>query len=423
MNIFSFCRRTIFILTLWSLPLFALELVTNVGTNVNKIAFFDEAQKRFTAQSGDSLYILHTRDPFEFSREVEFRFLLYTPNSSPDIFMPTNNIRFNRLDVTKEITDWYQISQTFHPAVVVYLKQEKLNLFPLEISTFVIFYNKKIFRELNIDVPAQGNFLLDDFLRWCDHITKRSRNLYCPLVMGMKGDDFRKGTIFLMYMILRFLGPEKTTRFLNGQLEWNDTRLINAIKMVQIISKNYNTFNRDFASISDLEAQERFKSKKAAMYLASTEYLSSDNQPSEMGVLPFFNLKESNIIGNDYLFLDITTALCINQNTTQSAQCKQFLDYLQKQETIQLWNKMVKTLTGIKSTGSGYNSTTWSIYQILNNNPTIPFSWSIEEISNDYSYQAWDILQKCVTKQYVSSAVDTMLNSFHEKVKKNGWYR
>lgn len=401
----------------------SIIMVTNWGTNACLMTYIDTLVANYNRSDSTKIQICHASDPLQFAREVEFKFLMPNATFAPDIFVPTENILTNRLPVSEPLSGYFDFNAYFQPVIVKHLQQNRLNLFPLEISTFVIFYNKRLFKELGINVPSPDNFTLSEFSWICKNLKSRKISNFSPMVIGMKGDDFKKGATFLLYIMLRCLGPVNMQLFLSGKLPWNNKELITSFKVYQTIQSTHRIFNSDFQSISDLEAQQRFSEKRAGMYISSTGYLSSPFQPSELGILPFFNLNQSTAGGDHYTFIELNNSLCINRDSPHKANAIQFLKSLLQPDNINRWNHEVKRLSSIRSTDlQSLTPNTRLIYDILNRNPVLPFNWGFESISTEYNYLALVTLQKIITTEYKADSLEHNLETIHKKVKQNGWY-
>ncbi len=402
----------------------SLMITTNWGTNTSLKSYIDTLVADYNRENQTTIQICHASDPLQFSREVEFKFLLPEAPNAPDIFVPTDNIKNNRLSVMEPLSRYFDFRTYFQPVIVKHLQQNHLNLFPLEISTFVIFYNKRLFNELGIPIPSSENFSLSEFSIICKNLKSRRISNFSPLVIGMKGDDFLKGATFLFHIMLRRLGPDKMHQFLSGRLPWNDRELITSFKVYQTIIATYRPYNEgDFQNISDLEAQQRFSEKRAGMYISSTAYLSSPFQPSDMGILPMFNLNQTTTIGDHYLFIELNNGLCIYEKSPHKAEAVQFLKSLLNTRQINRWNREVKRLSGIRTTDiQSLSPNSRMIYDLLNRKPTLLFGWGYENISHDYNYLALETLQKIISLEYKSDLLEANLETIHKKVEQNGWY-
>ncbi len=402
-----------------------LYIVTHVGQNKNKEKFFQKVVNDFIKTRKDTIKFVNIIDKDNYLREIDFKFLLYKSEFTPDIFSPTDNILLKKIDVALDLKKYFNFNKIFHPAVISLtnnIDSDECTFFPLEISSYFIFYNKKIFIEDNLNFlllekrPLYKNFII--ILR---KIQKDKRNIE-PLVLGALEDDIDNVKKFVDNILLMVLGPDTFIKYLEGKLKWNNSRLKWAFKYIHLLSQ-YGLVNNDFMRISDLEAQKRFKEKKAAMYFGNTSFLSSEYQPSSFDFFPMFyiNLSPESIKSKNCFLVEIGSALSINKYSNNINESLYFLKFLTSSQYLNLWSKKIQTLMSLKACKMG--SKAKKVYSFLNNGRDIIYNPQIRYISNEYYLDVIDFYSKVLSNKLSKKEIDKFLEDFHTKVEKNEWYR
>lgn len=131
---------------------------------------------------------------------------------------------------------------------------------PLELNIAPIYYNKKIFKENNLEVPKT----YEEF----QHVVKtlESKGI-SPIALGNK--DAWTGSLWYMYLADRIGGPKVLNQAIDRSGSFENPALVSAAEEIQKLVKA-NAFNKGFNGLSNDEAKSEFLNGKAGMYLMGT---------------------------------------------------------------------------------------------------------------------------------------------------------
>jgi raffinose/stachyose/melibiose transport system substrate-binding protein len=146
-----------------------------------------------------------------------------------------------------------------------------------------IYYNKKIFRDLGIPIPATW----EEFLAACG---KLKASGIVPLALG--ASDGWVTNMIANTLWVRMAGPDVVERIRAGDARWTDSEIIAAYKAyVTLITEGY--VQNNSLALSFTEAQNEFQTGKAAMIFDGTWANSSYLDPHKsvvsdfLGFMPF----------------------------------------------------------------------------------------------------------------------------------------
>jgi raffinose/stachyose/melibiose transport system substrate-binding protein len=140
-----------------------------------------------------------------------------------------------------------------------------------------IYYNKKIFRDLGIPIPATW----EQFLASCG---KLKANGIVPLALG--ASDGWVANMMANTLWVRMAGPDVVERIRAGDAKWTDFEVAAAYKAyVTLIKEGYVQSNS--LALSLTEAQNEFRTGKAAMIFDGTWASSSYLDPNTSAVSDF----------------------------------------------------------------------------------------------------------------------------------------
>ncbi|HIW34155.1 MAG TPA: extracellular solute-binding protein [Candidatus Paenibacillus intestinavium] len=128
---------------------------------------------------------------------------------------------------------------------------------PFEGHAQPLFYNKEIFKKLEITPPTT----IDELNTAIDIL---NRNNYIPFTFGNK--ELWPGGVYAHYLMDRYAGPQLIEQIASGQASFNNGNYVKAFDQLQHwISTN--TFNDNYSDIFSADAIHLFNEGKAAMYL------------------------------------------------------------------------------------------------------------------------------------------------------------
>lgn len=123
----------------------------------------------------------------------------------------------------------------------------------------VMFYNKKIFNEVGIDVPKNW----DEFKNAVIAIREKG---YAPIGLGNK--DRWMGDLLYNTMVLRE-NPKAFEKAIKGEIDFTDKPFLDGAKKVQELVK-LDAFQKGYMGAIEPEVVEMFESDKIAMYFIGT---------------------------------------------------------------------------------------------------------------------------------------------------------
>jgi len=207
---------------------------------------------------------------------------------------------------------------------------------------------------------------------------------------------------------------------MESKIPWTDKEILKSLKITNMLFNESAMINKDAADISDIEAQQRFQRKKAAMYFSGSWYLSSEFQPSEIGVIPFFNIIEYPQ-GKNSLFMNISKSICVYNQSEKKEQAIAFLNSLDDYENNQLWNQEVKTISPFRN--QKFYGISNDILYYLNNNDVVNMTPIYYQISKDYYLSLMNLFYNIFLGKKTIQEIEALTQEFHKKVEKNGWYK
>jgi len=131
---------------------------------------------------------------------------------------------------------------------------------PLEFNIAPIYYNKDIFEQYSLEVPAT-------YEEFQNVVKVLVENGVTPIALGNK--DRWTGSLWYMYLADRIAGQETLAGAIAGSNSFSDAGLVQAATEVQKLV-DANAFNKGFNGLSNDEGKSEFVNEKAAMYLMGT---------------------------------------------------------------------------------------------------------------------------------------------------------
>lgn len=196
----------------------------------------------------------------------------------------------------------------------------KIYSVPTEKSVAVMFYNKKIFKENNVEVPKT----YEDFLKVCETLKK---NGVAPMTLA--ATDSWIPSQFIQQLASGIGGMKLYNGILDGSVKWDDESHIQAaVEAQNMINKGY--FKDNFMGMSTEESQKTFKEGNAAMYYMGSWDVSNilDKDTSKITndvgafVMPAKKPENSNIP-----VASLNTCLSISQNSKNKEVAVDFLKF------------------------------------------------------------------------------------------------
>jgi len=342
--------------------------------------------------------------------------MLYQDKLTPDLFTPSKNLINLKSYLLEDLSQIIQINSKFRPAAVQYIHKYDNKVIPMEFSTIMLFYNKRIFKELGLKIPQKKYLSIEDFLFYSYSILKKSKKI--PLVMGLKGDDIGKVFFIFDLFLLNLKGESLFKKYSAGELYWNDQSILITLRMIVSLITAKEFINEDFLDISDKDAQKLFRERKATMYLSNSSFLASEFRPSEMGVVPFVKISPSIPF---HLPVSFSKIVSMNNFSNCKDNTHQLLKIMLSKEMNQFWNQEIKTLSSLQ--GSVHSNVASEIYHFLDLYPSFVYENKIRDISYEYFEKAAILITRILSLQIQLRDIPETMNQFHKEVLKNGWYQ
>ncbi|CAI3665492.1 raffinose/stachyose/melibiose transport system substrate-binding protein [Clostridium neonatale] len=201
----------------------------------------------------------------------------------------------------------------------------KIYSIPTEKSVAVMFYNKKIFKDNNVEVPTT----YDDFLNVCETL---KNNGVTPMTLSVT--DAWIPAQFVQQLSTGIGGMKLYNGVLDGTVKWNNESHVEAaLEAQKMIDKGY--FKENFMGLSTEESQKTFKEGGAAMYYMGSwdvpnlldEETSSIKDDVGAFVMPAKNNENSNIP-----VASLNTCLSISENSKNKEAAVDFLKFFTSQQ-------------------------------------------------------------------------------------------
>ncbi len=193
---------------------------------------------------------------------------LMAANNAPDVFF-TYELAYLEpfvnggkvADLTSYLEDDAEWKDSFAEGTLELLMfDEKNYAIPTQVSLCVMFYNKEIFEENNVEVPTT----YDEFLQVCEAL---KNNGVVP--MAMSGADAWIPAQFVQQIACGMSGTELFYDIVDGKEKWNNEIHVKAAEeVVKMADAGY--FQDGYIGMSPEETTDMFLNGKAAMYFQGT---------------------------------------------------------------------------------------------------------------------------------------------------------
>jgi len=262
----------------------------------------------------------------------------------PDIFSSWGGDKFNELvkagllkDITKELkgTNWGK--SFFQSTLNVYSYDNKYYGVPYDMGAIGIWYNKKIFKELDLKPFKTWDELIEAVKK-----IKESGYGYIPISLGSA--DKWPASFWWTYLATRIGGKEAFIKAYNGQGAFNDTVFIEAgKKLVELIELK--PFQVGFLDASYIDQETLIGSSKAVMelmghwtpYVQQSYFGDDGGLEDDLGWMPFPMIEGGK--GNPDDLIGGGNGIIISKNAP-----KETIDFLKYITNIENQKILIKTL-------------------------------------------------------------------------------
>lgn len=220
----------------------------------------------------------------------------------------------------------------------VLMNKDKLYSIPLSLNTMGVFYNKNMFKELNLEIPKT----YDEFIKTLEKVKIAGKT---PIVLPDK-DSWTLGQcgdrLFGMYMTNEMDIFEQVGK---DQKSCADSQGLNKLAKVMLELRNYgqpNTLGTGYD-----QAVAEFASGKSAMFYQGVwalPVITKANPSFEVGLFPF----PSDKADETKISINIDCAVAAGAEGKNIELAKTFIDFLARKEIAEMYTKMDGLPSAIK---------------------------------------------------------------------------
>lgn len=222
----------------------------------------------------------------------------------------------------------------------------------VEAASDELYFNKKLFRQLGISVPANNAFTEDGFK---EVVSKCARGGYAAFATG--GADREWAALFApTYFLLSKLGIDDLQKLGRGELSWKDPRVLEVLRYYKELI-DLGAYAKTLTSMTLADAHRYFHTEqKACMFPNPSWYVGrafvppeKGGQPKdfELGLLNYPLMKNGK--GHHEKFLGISASYAAAPKGEHLALAKELLNTFADPEIGNFWMAQAGTNTGIKA--------------------------------------------------------------------------
>jgi multiple sugar transport system substrate-binding protein len=223
---------------------------------------------------------------------------------------------------------------------------------PVEAASDELYYNKKLFRQLGISVPARFAFTQDEFK---EVVGKCAKAGYAAFATGAADREWAA-----MYvpdaLLLSKLGYEELRRLARGELSWKDPRVMDVFRYYKELV-DLGAYAKTLTSMTLAEAHRYFHTdQKACMFPVGSWYTGRAFVPSEkggqpkdfeLGLLNYPLMKDGK--GHGEKMLGVAGSLAVAAKSPNLALAVKVADAFADVEIGNKWMALTGIQTGIKT--------------------------------------------------------------------------
>ena len=152
----------------------------------------------------------------------------------------------------------------------------------VESASDELYYNKKLFRQLGITVPANGAFTQDQFK---DVVSKCTKAGYAAFATGTSDREY-PGVYIPSMLLLTKLGGDDVKKLVRGELSWKDPRVVDVFRYYRELV-DMGAYSKVMTSMTLAESHRYFHTEqKACMFPVGSWYTGRAFVPQEKGGQP-----------------------------------------------------------------------------------------------------------------------------------------
>jgi len=152
----------------------------------------------------------------------------------------------------------------------------------IESASDELYYNKKLFKQLGITVPADGVFTQDQFK---DVVGKCVKAGYAAFATGTSDREYT-ALYIPSELLLGKMGGDEVKKLVRGELSWKDPRVVEVFRYYRELI-DMGAYSKAMTSMTLAESHRYFHTdQKAAMFPVSSWYTGRSFVPPEKGGQP-----------------------------------------------------------------------------------------------------------------------------------------
>lgn len=248
---------------------------------------------------------------------------------------------------------------------------------PVEAASDEIYYNKKLFRQLGITVPANHAFTQDEFKQV---VAKCARAGYAAFATGIADRDFT-GLYIPSDLLLSKLGGEDLRKLARGELSWKDPRVVEVFRYYKELI-DLGAYSKTLSSMTLAESHRYFHTEQKACMLPLGSWYTGlgflppekGGQPKdfELGLLNYPLMKDGK--GHGGKFLTVGGSLAVSAKSPNLSLALDLANTFADVEIGNLWMAKTGIQTGIKTDSAKIDS---------------PIKWYFEEFGRVNKNTKW----------------------------------
>ncbi|WP_254450260.1 ABC transporter substrate-binding protein [Cohnella herbarum] len=291
-------------------------------------------------------------------------------------------------DVLMDLTNEPWLSNYLDSAVQLGTVDGKTYGMSYNYYAVVFFYNKDIFKKLNLNVPTTWEQLLEVSAKIKESGT-------APFITGGKDAWATQFLSSSNYGYYQNKDPQTFDKLASGEKKWTDPEFANFFDpIIELTNKDY--FLENSVGLGNDQVVQVFKEGKAAMYPMGTWSLDSftaDSQKFEVGAfsIPLNKGSEPHVVNlvSDNIFTGISWS-------KHPEEVKLFLSFISDPEIAKIWSEETKAAVTVKGgTSPSYHPISAELTQTIDSNITSIFPSLTPSIEPTY----FPILQKILLKK------------------------
>ena len=248
---------------------------------------------------------------------------------------------------------------------------------PVEAASDEIYYNKKLFRQLGIDVPASFAFTQDQFKQV---VTTCAKAGYAAFATGAADREWT-ALYIPADLLLSKLGGEDLKRLGRGEMSWKDPRVVEVFRYYKELI-DLGAYAKTLTSMTLAEAHRYFHTEqKACMFPVGSWYTGralvppeKGGQPKdfELGLLNYPLMKDG--VGHGEKLLSVGGSLAVAAKSPRLSLALELANALADADIGNMWMARTGIQTGIKTDPARIES---------------PIKWYFEEFSKVNTNSKW----------------------------------